>query len=350
MMKAAPGPSLWTGPIDYALPPELVAQHPAPRRNEARLMVVDRTRRVLDHKSVADLPAFLGTGDVVVANDSGVIPARLHARKESGGAVELLLLRSEASRAVALARSSKPMHAGQRLRLQDGSEAVVETVHEDGRCSVDFGCRAALAVAGALGKVPLPPYIRGGEEGPGDRERYQTVYARVPGSVAAPTAGLHFTAEMLAELEARGARFRTLTLHVGPGTFTPIRDGAERHVMDAEHVRVEADLVAEVDAIRRRHGRVVAVGTTSVRALESAADPARPGHLQPFQGDTRLFIRPGHPFLVCDALLTNFHLPRSTLLCLVMAFAGTELVRYAYEEAIRLRYRFYSYGDAMLIV
>jgi S-adenosylmethionine:tRNA ribosyltransferase-isomerase len=341
---------LWTGAIDYALPPELIAQQPAERRDEARLMVVDRGRAEIEHRGIRDMPDLLRAGDLVIANDSKVFPGRLQAHKASGGAVEILLLSAAGTRAEAIAKSSKPLRAGARLAFGDGIEAEVSEVRGGGRCVLDFGARTARDVVDAIGHVPLPPYIRGGQEGPGDRERYQTVYAREPGSVAAPTAGLHFTPELLARIQDRGARFRTLTLHVGPGTFVPVRGEIDAHAMESEGATVTAELAAEVGAVRGRAGRLLAVGTTTVRALETAADPQNPGLVRSFAGKTSLFIKPGHRFAVCDALLTNFHLPHSSLLCLVMAFAGEELIRYAYEEAVRRRYRFYSYGDAMLIV
>jgi S-adenosylmethionine:tRNA ribosyltransferase-isomerase len=313
-------------------------------------MVVDRRRRTIEHREVKDLPRLLHPHDLLIANDSRVIPARLRARKASGGMVELLLLPgAESSTSGALAKSAKPLRVGQVLMLDDGSTAVVRAAGS-GRCVLDFAPAAAVDVAMRLGTVPLPPYIRSGKEGPGDRERYQTVYARVPGSVAAPTAGLHFTRSLLDEIENGGVRFRTLTLHVGPGTFTPIRGEPEHHVMEREQLDVTRELASEVAAARASGGRIVAIGTTTVRALESAADPRRPGQLHEARGDTELFIRPGYRFKICDAVMTNFHLPRSSLLCLVMALAGEDLLRRAYDEAVRLRYRFYSYGDAMLIV
>jgi S-adenosylmethionine:tRNA ribosyltransferase-isomerase len=299
---------------------------------------------------VADLPDLCGPGDLLVANDSLVVPARLIARKESGGKADLLVLpRTGPSFVHALVRSAKPLRQGQRLVLDDGTELLVVDA-EAGRCMLDFGANGATAVLERIGRVPLPPYIRRGEEAPGDRERYQTVYARQPGSVAAPTAGLHITHEMLERLAEQGASFRTLTLHVGPGTFAPVRRDQGRHVMEAESLAVGDGLARAVEATRVGRGRVVAVGTTTVRGLETAADPERPGCLRAFAGETDLFIRPGFQFRVCDVLLTNFHLPRSPLLCLVMAFAGEDLLRDAYEQAVHARYRFYSYGDAMLIV
>ena len=337
--------------LDYDLPHALIAQYPVEPRDRSRLMVVDRTSGSVRHLAFVDIPAFLGPDDLLVANDSRVVAARLHGHKASGGSVELLLLPPVTGRrAGALSKSSKPLRAGQQITLEDGTAVVITDVEGAGRCIVNFGERTAEEVVARVGKVPLPPYIRYGKEGAGDRDTYQTVYARVPGSVAAPTAGLHFTPEVLEKVHTRGARFRTLTLHVGPGTFAPLRGKPADHVMDAEIAEIEASLVADIEETRRRGGRLTAVGTTSVRTLESAADPRTPGHVRAFRGETNLFIRPGFGFSVCDRVLTNFHLPRSTLLCLVMAFAGEQLIHYAYEEAVRERYRFYSYGDAMLIV
>ena len=338
-------------PLDYDLPRELIAQHPVEPRDRSRLMVVDRADGSVRHLAFTDLPSLVGRGDLLVGNDSRVIAARLQARKTTGGTVELLLLPpATGRRCAALSKSSKRIRPGQSLELEDGTQVRIAAVESGGRCIVDFGDCTAEEMVERVGKVPLPPYIRHGEEGAGDRCAYQTVYARVPGSIAAPTAGLHFTPEVLADVHARGARFRTLTLHVGPGTFAPLRGEPADHVMGAEMACVEPALVREIEETRRGGGRVTAVGTTSVRTLESAADPLAPGRVRTFQGDTDLFIRPGFRFSVCDRVLTNFHLPRSTLLCLVMAFAGEHLIRLAYEQAVRERYRFYSYGDAMLIL
>ena len=343
------GVSVWKGEIDYDLPRELIAQHPSEERDESRLMVLDRSSGTIEHRCFRDLAALVDPLDVLVANDSRVFPARVFAHKSTGGRVELLVLdAAESSPVTALARSSKSLKQDQELAIEGGGTVRVSRVLTDGRVELDFGQAAPIEVLRARGRLPLPPYIDR-PDGPSEEDlsRYQTVYGCVEGSVAAPTAGLHFTPALLDRLKGKGVGFERVTLHVGPGTFAPVRGSVDEHRMDAEYCAVTASVVTEIDARRAEGGRLVAVGTTSVRTLESAANS---GRLQPFEGATRLFIRPGHPFNAVDALITNFHLPGSTLLCLVMAFAGEELVREAYARAIAERYRFYSYGDAMLIV
>jgi S-adenosylmethionine:tRNA ribosyltransferase-isomerase len=337
--------------FDYPLPPELIAQHPAARRDGSRLLRLSRADGAISHHGIAELPALLPGGALLVVNDSRVIPARLWARRPTGGRVEVLLLEREAHPDeiwVALLRASKGPRAGERLAIEArGGVALPPPALEvleppqAGRARVRVhGEPGALL---AHGVVPLPPYLRRQEE-PGDRERYQTVYARHDGSVAAPTAGLHFTAGLLAELERAGIERATVTLHVGPGTFLPVRaDSVEEHRMESERFRVPEETADAIARAKRERRPVVAVGTTSVRTLEASGGAAG-------EGRTNIFIRPGHTFAVVDALLTNFHLPRSTLLMLVSAFAGRERVLEAYRQAVAERYRFYSYGDAMLIV
>ncbi len=333
--------------LDYALPPELIAQEPAAERTAARLLAVTRDPRGLAHHTVAALPRLLRRGDLLVLNDARVIPARVHGRRPSGGRLELLLLgETTAGEWQALVRGAP--RAGERVHLPEGSGEWTAPLG-DGRW------RLRLEVAGPVlawlervGELPLPPYIRR-PDGPtaADRERYQTTFARVPGAVAAPTAGLHFTPALLAGLEEAGIAHVTLTLDVGPGTFLPIRGGdLAGYEMAPERFALPAGAVDRILATRAAGGRVVAVGTTTVRALESAAAA---GSLRAGRGDAALFIRPGHGFRIVDALLTNFHLPRTPLLALVAALAGPDLWRVAYDEAVRERYRFYSYGDAMLI-
>jgi len=338
----------WLGPLDYRLPEALIAQEPAQRRDEARLMIVDRRDGSIRHERIPAICDELASGDRLVLNDTRVYPARLHGRKTSGGRVEMLILSLNESPVPAIVRASKPLHDGQRIELSSGHALTVCGPVTEGRCKLDFGGEDVGRLLQEMGDVPLPPYIAR-PEGPSaaDRERYQTVYARHDGSVAAPTAGLHFTPEILQALAANGVNHSTVTLHVGPGTFSPVRGALEDHRMEAETCFVPPDTVAEVAQTRARGGRVVAVGTTTVRALESAVAD---GVLAPFHGPTSLFVHPGHEFRAVDALLTNFHLPGSTLLCLVMALAGTELMRHAYETAVAERYRFYSFGDAMLIL
>lgn len=342
-------PSVWKGEIDYDLPRELIAQHPSDERDESRLMVLDRRSGAIEHRCFRDLVTLVDPRDVLVVNDSRVFPARVFANKTSGGRVELLVLDAAKSSPVkALARSSKSLKQDQELTVDGGGTVRVSRVLADGRVELDFGPAAPIDVLRARGRLPLPPYIDR-PDGPREEDlsRYQTVYGRIEGSVAAPTAGLHFTQTLLNRLEGNGVGFERVTLHVGPGTFAPVRGSVDEHHMDAEYCSVTASVAAEVAARRSRGGRVVAVGTTAVRTLESAASS---GRLQSFEGPTQLFIRPGHHFNAVDALITNFHLPGSTLLCLVMAFAGEQLIREAYAQAIAERYRFYSYGDAMLIV
>ncbi len=331
--------------FSYALPEELIAARPLPRRGASRLLTLDGATGSLADLAFDDLGSLIRPGDLLVLNDTRVLPARLRGRKASGGACELLLERMlDQRRFLAQARASKGLKPGTRIELPAGAMALALARRGDlHEIELD---RAALPYFEAHGSVPLPPYVER-EADDGDRERYQTVYAEVPGAVAAPTAGLHFDRAMLAALAAGGVAFERLTLHVGAGTFMPLRaESLEGHRMHAERVRVPAGCVTAVAAARARGGRVVAVGTTVVRALEAAAAG---GALSAFEGDTDMFIRPGHRFRVVDALLTNFHLPESTLLVLVAAFAGRERVLAAYHHAIAGRYRFFSYGDAMFV-
>ena len=328
----------------YALPAELIAQHPVSPRSAARLLCVDRPGAYAD-LLVCDLPRLLRAGDLLVFNDTRVIPARLTGAKETGGRIEALIERvlSE-TRARAQVRASKPPRPGQWLRFDGGLRARVT-----GRTGEFY--ELMFEIDGPLldalerhGRVPLPPYI-GRADAPADRERYQTVYARHPGAVAAPTAGLHFDAALFARLAATGAEQAFVTLHVGAGTFQPLRrEAIEGQRLHAERVRITETTCALVNRARAEGRRVIAVGTTVVRALESAV---RNDVLAPFEGETDLFIYPGYRFRVVDALVTNFHLPESSLLMLVCAFGGTARVLDAYRHAVQARYRFYSYGDAM---
>ncbi|HET9062458.1 MAG TPA: tRNA preQ1(34) S-adenosylmethionine ribosyltransferase-isomerase QueA [Candidatus Binatia bacterium] len=334
--------------MTYDLPESLIAQQPAAKRDDARLMIVDRRNGTIRHERIPAIVDELAPGDRLVLNDTRVYPARLYGRKESGGRVELLVLALEEGTVPAIARASKPLREGQRIQLPGGYAATVRGPVVEGRCRLDFGDIDVSRVVNEVGDVPLPPYIAR-PEGPSasDRERYQTVYARSEGSVAAPTAGLHFTPEILSALGAKGIDRSSVTLHVGPGTFSPVRGPLTQHRMEEEACSVPAAEVVSIGESRARGGRIVAVGTTTVRALETAAAA---GQLASFHGRTDLFIQPGHRFRTVDALLTNFHLPGSTLLCLIMAFAGIELTRHAYETAVAERYRFYSFGDAMLVL
>jgi S-adenosylmethionine:tRNA ribosyltransferase-isomerase len=347
--------------LDFDLPDELIAQHPAEPRDRSRLMVIDRRRGSWEHRVFADLPELLDSRDVLVRNDTRVVPARLVGRREStGGRWEGLFLRElPGGTWEVMARTRGRPTLGERVVVGQGLRLMLEARGESGCWIVrpiseadgaDGGASigTTLALLERHGQTPLPPYIRRGRESAGDRQAYQTVYARRPGSAAAPTAGLHFTDDVLNRLAGRGVACVDLTLHVGPGTFRPITaERLEDHVMHAEWAELSAEAVGILEERRGQGGRIVAVGTTSARTLETAAAS---GELRPYAGETRLFIRPGHVFRGLDALLTNFHLPRSSLLVLVAALAGADLIRAAYDEAIRRRYRFFSYGDAMLIL
>lgn len=345
--------------FDYELPPDRIATHPAPRRDAARLLLVAPKRGGVEDRTMADLPELLPQGALVVLNDTRVLRARLFGTKRgTGGKVEIFLVEKlagggKSERWRALGRASKRLGPGTVVELENGAL----TAHVEGRDERDGSLEVTLSsegldVAEAIerhGRIPLPPYMRR-EANQEDVERYQTVFARKPGAVAAPTAGLHLTPSLLEALQQRGIHIAMLTLHVGLGTFQPVTvEDLDDHPMHAERFEIPPEVAEAVASARERGGPVVAVGTTVVRALESAACPDRPGHVRAMSGQTNLLIQPGYRFRVVDALLTNFHLPRSTLLALVCAFAGRELVLDAYREAVRRGYRFYSYGDAMLI-
>lgn len=339
--------------FDYALPPELIAQQPLASRSSSRLLQVDRHSGARRDLHMPDLPALLEPGDLLVFNDTRVIPARVHGLRPTGGRVEIFLERvldDAGGLALVQLRASKAVHPGQVVHTPAGDVVIVE--RRDSMWEIRTP-GAALDFFELCGSVPLPPYIaRGAVDA--DRERYQSVFAREPGAVAAPTASLHFDAALLAALEQRGVGHATLTLHVGAGTFQPVRvnDLAE-HRMHPERYTVSEELALRVAATRAAGRRVVAVGTTVVRTLETvalrAAEAGSAELLQPGSGESTLFIRPGFNFRIVDAMLTNFHLPKSTLLMLVSAFAGRESILAAYEHAVGSRYRFFSYGDAMLI-
>jgi S-adenosylmethionine:tRNA ribosyltransferase-isomerase len=339
---------LKTDDFDYHLPDELIAQTPLEARDQSRLMVVKRGGGQLEHRRFYEIMDYLREGDNLVFNDSRVIPARLAGRRKSGGRLELLLLRRlDGGLWEALARPARRIRAGSRLELGEtatlGAEVTQE--REGGVRVLRFSDEALLP---SLGRVPLPPYIRAPLKDP---ERYQTVYANTAGSVAAPTAGLHFTPELIAAIEAKGVECHFVTLHVGLDTFLPVReeDPAE-HRIHREYGVVSREVAASLSRAKWEGRRVISVGTTTTRLLEAIAQAGDPGELGPFAGWVDLFILPGHRFRMVDALITNFHLPRSTLIMLVSAFAGRELMLRAYQEAIAWRYRFYSFGDAMFIV
>lgn len=331
----------------YHLPDELIAQYPPAKRGDSRLLCLDGPSGALTDRHFADLPGLLRPGDLLVFNDTRVIPARLFGQKESGGRIEVLVERLTGLRtALAHIRASKSPKPGGRLLLDEGGELKV--LGRQGELyELESPAEELLPLLERIGHIPLPPYIERGD-GELDADRYQTVFAHRPGAVAAPTAGLHFDNAMLERLAEMGVDTARVTLHVGAGTFQPVRtENLDEHRMHAEWLEVGDETVEQVRRTKARGGRVVAVGTTSVRSLESAAAD---GELRPFSGDTRLFIRPGYSFRVVDVLVTNFHLPESTLLMLVCAFGGTEFVLDAYRQAVREGYRFYSFGDAMLLL
>jgi S-adenosylmethionine:tRNA ribosyltransferase-isomerase len=337
-----------TADLHYDLPGELIAAEPPPERDGGRLLVQDRATGALTHRSILDLPALLAPGALLVVNDTRVIPARLIGHKPSGGRAEVFLLRpldSDARRWRALGRASKPIRPGTTVAIADGFDARIDARSDGGALEVTLLAEDPWASIERHGQVPLPPYIARAPR-PEDRARYQTVFAARPGAVAAPTAGLHLSDALLAALAARGVERAAVTLHVGAGTFAPVTvDDLDVHPMHSETYAIPDDTAAAVLRARREGRPVVAVGTTVVRTLETWG--AAPG--TPLRGETALLIQPGYAFRVVDQLLTNFHLPRSTLLALVMAFAGVEPVRRAYTAAVAERYRFFSYGDAMLL-
>jgi len=353
-----------TSEFEYYLPPECIAQTPIEPRDSSRLLVFKRQTGQIEHAVFRDLGSFLYPGDLLILNETRVIPARLYARKPTGGKVELLLLHRDENDPSGSALTwealvgGKGLTAGKRLILEDGLQAEILAVLEGSRRLVRFSEPVENHLA-RVGHTPLPPYIHTPLANP---ERYQTVYARQPGSVAAPTAGLHFTPQLMDTLRSQGIRFATITLHVGLDTFAPITEASpDEHKIHTEWCQVPPETADLVNQSKAAGGRVIAVGTTSVRTLESAASGDQQltdvGHpvsqsfsLRPYTGPTSLYILPGYTFRLVDAMITNFHLPKSTLIMLVSAFAGRETVLNAYQEAVRAGYRFYSFGDAMLIL
>ena len=340
-----------TSDFEYLLPADRIAQHPLADRTSAKLLVLPRVGQALEQLEdahVRDLPHLLRAGDLLVFNDSKVFRARLSAKKRSGSAIfEVFLLRPEGDIWQALVKRSKKLELGDHLFFADAISAEVIHKQPDGVVQLRFSVDVAsvFALCEQYGEVPTPPYVQQTAENDTD---YQTIYAKHVGSVAAPTAGFHFTDALMQELRAKGVEFAYVTLHVGLGTFRPMQDGSlGEHVMHSEQVSVSQTTIDAIHATKKRGGRVIAVGTTSTRSLESAASS---GELKAYEGMTDIFIQPGHTFHVIDGLLTNFHLPKSTLLVLVSALAGRERVLAAYQHAIENNYRFYSFGDAMLIV
>lgn len=337
-----------TDDFDYHLPEELIAQAPLPIRSDSRLLVYHRKDDSVTHRSFNEISDFFGPDDILVFNDTRVIPARLFGRKKTGGKVEVLLIREiAADHWEAMVKTSKKIKTGMNFPLAGEIDATVIDVRE-GTAVLKLRCSGGVRNAiETYGSVPLPPYIKR-DVSDHDRERYQTVYAKSAGAVAAPTAGLHFTEEIMKNIGNTGAGIEMITLHVGPGTFQPVRvENLEQHRMHEEYFQIENKVADRINHVKERGGRVVAVGTTVVRALESSSEG---GKLLPKKGWTDIFIHPGRRFEIADALVTNFHLPKSTLFMLVSAFVGTERLKKIYEEAVRERYRFFSYGDAMLIL
>ncbi len=333
--------------FDFSLPESLIAQYPAMQRNASRLLVVDAVTSSWRDSHFTEFAELVAPGDLLIFNDTRVIPARLLGHKESGGKVEVLIERIlDSQRALAQVRASKSPQSGTRLIFSDGHEAQVDGREGEFYLVRFTGDTDIVHILEQIGRIPLPPYIVRGDESL-DKDRYQTVYARHHGAVAAPTAGLHFDDMLLSELQQRRVNTAFITLHVGAGTFQPVREqDIYQHRMHKEWMTLSADTIEQIEQTKRAGKRVIAVGTTTVRCLETAA---LSGQLRPFQGDTDIFITPGFQFNVVDALLTNFHLPQSTLLMLVCAFAGYDTVMSAYRHAVKEKYRFFSYGDAMLI-
>lgn len=333
----------------FDLPPDLIARYPLPERSASRLMCVNGSDKTIEHRQFTDLAELLKPGDLLVFNDTKVIPARLFGRKKTGGQVEMLIERIlDSRRVLAQLRVSKPPREGDEIVLTDTfSLRVGQRQQQFYELTYTGNERTILDIIELVGEIPLPPYMhRAPDES--DKQRYQTVYAREKGSVAAPTAGLHFDEPFLQTLRARQIEMAYLTLHIGAGTFAPVRtENIHEHTMHAEYIEVTQAICDQVAVTKARGGRVVCVGTTSLRALESAS---REGRLMPYTGETRIFIYPGYRFHCVDALVTNFHLPGSTLLMLVSAFGGYACVMRAYEEAVSRQYRFYSYGDAMFLL
>ncbi|HEV2072124.1 MAG TPA: tRNA preQ1(34) S-adenosylmethionine ribosyltransferase-isomerase QueA [Thermomicrobiales bacterium] len=354
-MTRAATPRLRMEEFDYELPPKLIAQEPLADRSGSRLMVLDRGTGEVQHRRFVELPALLDAGDLLVVNDTRVIPARLLGRRETGARIEVLMLRPVADGGwLALARPTRRLSPGERLiipprngsREADASLVLREKL-EDGQVIVDVDDTLSEHLEG-YGRIPLPPYISSELE---DDNRYQTVYAQHRGSAAAPTAGLHFTDDTFAQLHERGVESAAVTLHVGLDTFRPVTEEyAEDHQIHSEWCSVPPDTWEKILATRAHGGKVVAVGTTSARTLESLGQRVAAGHPGPFDGSTRIYITPGYEWTMVDGLVTNFHLPKSTLLLMISSFAGHESVLAAYREAVRERYRFFSFGDAMLIM
>ena len=334
--------------FDYELPEELIAQTPIEKRDESRLMVLDRKVQTIEHKHFKDIIDYLEPGDVLVRNNTKVIPARLYGKKETGAKVEFLLLNNmENDIWECIVRPGNKLHIGAKVIFGDGLlKAEVLDTMPGGTRKVEFHYEGIFnEILDKIGLMPLPPYIH---ESLKENDRYQTVYAKYDGSAAAPTAGLHFTPELLKKIEEKGIDIANVTLHVGIGTFRPVKeDTVEAHQMHSEHFYIKEEDCEKINKAKKSGHRVIAVGTTSCRVLETIADDN--GYVKPTEGDTQIFIYPGYKFRCLDALITNFHLPQSTLVMLVSALAGKDYIMKAYKEAVEQKYRFFSFGDAMLI-
>ena len=335
--------------FDYELPEELIAQTPIKKRDESRLMILNRKEQTIEHKVFKDIIDYLKSGDVLVRNNTKVIPARLYGKKETGANVEFLLLKNiEGDIWESIVRPGNKLHVGAKVIFGDGIlEAKILEVMPGGTRKVEFKYDGIFnEILDKIGLMPLPPYIH---ETLKEKDRYQTVYAKYEGSAAAPTAGLHFTPELLEEIRKKGIEIANVTLHVGIGTFRPVKeDTVEAHKMHSEHFYIKQEDVNKINKAKQEGRRVIAVGTTSCRVLESIADE-KTGMVKQIEDDTEIFIYPGYKFKCIDGLITNFHLPQSTLLMLVSALAGKEYIMKAYKEAVKERYRFFSFGDAMFI-
>ena len=336
--------------FDYVLPEELIAQTPIKKRDESRLMVLNRKEQTIEHKIFKDIIDYLKPGDVLVRNNTKVIPARLYGKKETGAKVEFLLLNNiEGDIWESIVRPGNKLHVGTKVIFGDGIlEATILEVMPGGTRKVEFKYDGIFnEILDKIGLMPLPPYIH---EILKEKDRYQTVYAKYDGSAAAPTAGLHFTPELLEKIQEKGVEIANVTLHVGIGTFRPVKeDTVEAHKMHSEHFYIKQEDVDKINKAKQEGRRVIAVGTTSCRVLESIADE-NTGMVKPIEGDTEIFIYPGYKFKCIDGLITNFHLPQSTLLMLVSALAGKDYIMRAYKEAVKEKYRFFSFGDAMFIM
>ena len=334
--------------FDYELPEELIAQTPMEKRDESRLMVLDRKEQTIEHKHFKDVIDYLEPGDVLVRNNTKVIPARLYGKKETGAKVEFLLLNNmEKDIWECIVRPGNKLHVGAKVIFGDGIlKAEVLDTMPGGTRKVKFHYEGIFnEILDKIGLMPLPPYIH---ESLKEKDRYQTVYAKYEGSAAAPTAGLHFTPELLKKIEEKGIDIANVTLHVGIGTFRPVKeDTVEAHQMHSEHFYIKEEDCEKINKAKKSGHRVIAVGTTSCRVLETIADDN--GYVKPTEGDTQIFIYPGYKFRCLDALITNFHLPQSTLVMLVSALAGKDYIMKAYKEAVEQKYRFFSFGDAMLL-